>query len=209
MADPLTLIPVPEAQQGPTAATFPGPAPEMFLVDSLEKADWVLEVLGSADARKAQNKLLAQEARRRVDAWLEEVNGQEEKDTAFLRSSLEMFMSKEKETILGKKTEKKSRVLPNGTIGWKSSPKTISYDDEKIALEWCKEQGIEAGLYRVVFQIEKDAVKRFCAGSGIVPPGAHSEGGQDEMVIKPAIMQLPAAANHPMKQLTKKDGGTP
>jgi hypothetical protein len=187
-------------------ANPPAVAHEVFKVDSLEKADWVLEVLGSSEGRKAQNKLMAQEAHRRVEGWLEEVNGQEDKDTSFLRSSLEAFMSTARELILGKKTEKKSRVLPNGTIGWKSSIEKLVYDDEAIALEWCKEQGAEAGLYRIVFMIEKDAVKRYCALHKVVPPGAHLEGGADEPYIKPSVLQLPAAANHPMKKLTKKEG---
>jgi hypothetical protein len=203
------------ALEGFTPGTRPEFEHEGFVVETLAHADWILEVLGGSEERKLQNKELAAEARRRVDRWLEEVNGQEDRDTSYLRALLEQFMAKSRELILGKKSEKKSRVLPHGTLGWRSAPQKLVYENEEAALAWAREQGIEAGLYRMVCLIEKDAVKAYATKNKIVPPGARWEGGSEEGApfAKPNTPVLPTSK--PALQLPKsttqntKDGVTP
>ncbi len=162
-----------------------------FEVDSLEKADWVLEVLACSEQRKEQNEALAKEARRRVDEWLATVNAKEEEQTAYLRSSLHAFLARARELILGRKTTRKSRDLPHGTIGYRSTVRKLVYDDENTALEWARAQGLDAGLARVQWALDKDIVKRHCEARGMAPPGAHWEGGEEEFVVKPTPPVLP------------------
>jgi hypothetical protein len=202
MTDVRKLILLAETHPAPPgapieSATLPAIPSEEFRIDSLAKADWALEVLAASDARKAENGAIADEARRRVDEWLARVNGQEDKDTAYLRAVLEEFMSAQRPLILGAKSKKKSRELPHGVLGWKATPRKLVYDDEAAALAWAKARPVEEGLYRVDYKLEKDAVKRLADSEQVIPPGARWEGGEDVPFVKPTIPALPERSASP------------
>jgi Bacteriophage Mu Gam like protein len=173
------------------------PVREDFRVDTLARADWVLEVLAASDARKEENKRLAAEAKRRADEWLTKVNGQEDRDTAFLRAQLESFMASQRPIILGGKTEKKSRSLPHGTLGWRFSPKRLEVVDTAATLAWARGRPLSDGIVRFKPVLEHAGLVKVAEREGLTPPGTKWIEAQDEPFAKPLVPSLPKKGRLP------------
>jgi phage host-nuclease inhibitor protein Gam len=170
-----------------TTALMPPAGREPFRINTLALADWALEILADSDKRRAENKRLAVERKAEIDRWLAERERREESETCLVRSLLEEFMATNRERILGGKTLRKSRSLPHGVIGWRSSPRRLEYRDESAALAWARSRPAEEGLVRISFQMNRDAMKEIAEREKLTPPGAEWVGGNEdgEPFIKP------------------------
>jgi hypothetical protein len=163
-------------------------------IETEDAAEWALRRKAEHDQEIARIKAQAAAAKAWIDRRTEKLVQEAEKGASFFEAVIHEWLCRCRSTILRGKT--KSKKLLFGTVGFKASREKLEYDDEKKALEWARAQGVEAGLYRVEFKLEKDAVKLWAKSKGIVPPGARWVGGADEPYCDaeaPTIPQLPAA----------------
>jgi phage host-nuclease inhibitor protein Gam len=117
-----------------------------------------------------------------IDSRVMEITAGQRQRTVFFEAVLLEWMSRCRTAIVKGKT--KSRKFLYGTLGWRGAPEVLEYDNEPAALEWAREQGIEAALYRVEVKLKKDAVKRYAKAHDVIPPGAHWKGGTDTPYVK-------------------------
>ncbi len=169
-------------------------------------AEWALEKKGAADAEIDRILALAeakkQEFARKIDTRAAEIIRGEERSSRFFESTLLEWMTRARSSIV--KGRAKSRKFLFGTLGWRQARNTIVYDDEQAALAWARARGMDAGLVRVTWHLEKETVKRYCAANDLVPDGAHFEGGEDVPYVKVEATPAPtlAAPTAPIAALT-------
>jgi hypothetical protein len=153
-----------------------------WMVRTEGDAEWALKRLGECEAEIAALKDNAKRAREWITRREAQLVAKAQRGASFFESHVLAWMERSRATIL--KGKAKSKALLYGSLGWKRAAEKLVYDDEAAALEWAKGEGIEAGLYRVEYRLEKDAIKAYTRARGVVPPGCHWEGGQDEPFVK-------------------------
>jgi phage host-nuclease inhibitor protein Gam len=168
-------------------------------IEDESAAEWALQKKGEAEAEIARVLRVAEarkaDLRQRIaaiDARVAEIVRGQQRRATFMEAAILEWMHRARALVL--KGKAKSRKFLHGTIGWKASPRKLVYDDEKAALAWARAQGVDAGLVRVEFLLEKDALKRYCAAHDVLPAGAHWEGGQDRPFVE-AELALAVPAN--------------
>lgn len=165
-------------------------------IEGDNEAEWALRKKGEAEAEIARVLDFAAKAKaefaRRIDHRAAEIIAGQQRRVQFFDAVLLEWMDRARNLLV--KGKQKSRKFLFGTVGWRAAPKKIVYDDEAQALAWARAQGVDAGFFRVTFALEKDVIKRHCLPRGIVPPGAHVEGGEDVPFVEadvPAVPELP------------------
>lgn len=166
-----------------------------------DAAEWALRRKAEHDAEIARIMAQAETAKRWIDSRARQLVKESLTGSAFFEAVLLDWMSRARGQIVRGKA--KSAKFLFGTLGWRSKPQKLVYDDEAAALAWAKSRPVEEGLYRVEYKLEKDTIKALAKKENLVPPGARWEGGEDVAYVEaeaPAIPALPA--NDPL-QLVK------
>ncbi|SFJ82666.1 host-nuclease inhibitor Gam family protein [Thermoflavimicrobium dichotomicum] len=127
---------------------------ERFVVDSDEKANWVLRKLKHLQKKKQENIALAEAEIAKINAWLEHVNGDLDSQIQFFEDHLAEYA----ERLRQKDSKFKSMKLPNGRFGFRKQPAKWHYD-EKVLLNQLKENG-RNDLIRIKEEIDKQAIKK-------------------------------------------------
>lgn len=99
-------------------------AEDTFVVDSMEKADWVLSKIAKCRARMQENEAYAKKQIEKFKTWLEEVNAVENESISYFENVLTPYLES---AIAG--TKKKSVKLPNGTIGFRKNTNFVKDDN--------------------------------------------------------------------------------
>ena len=142
-----------------------------------------------------------------IDGRVMEITAGQRQRSVFFEAVLLEWMSRCRTAIVQGKT--KSRKFLYGTLGWRGAPEVLEYDNEPAALEWAREQGMEAGLYRIEVKLEKDAVKRYAKANDVIPPGAHWKGGTDTPYVRVETPAIPTASIIPLPPLQIVKEATP
>lgn len=104
---------------------------DSFVVDSMEKADWVLSKIAKCRARMQENEAYAKKQIEKFTTWLDEVNAMENESISYFENVLKPYLES---AIVG--TKKKSVKLPNGTIGFRRSTNFVK--DDSALLDYIK-----------------------------------------------------------------------
>ena len=126
------------------------PAREPFKVDDDSKADWAMRKLASIRRKQSENKAIYDRELQRVAEWLEKVNTDLERDAEWFESNLRPYALQERYK------DRKSIVLPHGTIKTISGRVKFEIEDESKFLEWAEVNAPE--LVRVKKEIDKKAL---------------------------------------------------
>ena len=126
------------------------PAREPFKVDDDSKADWAMRKLASIRRKQAENKDIFDREVKRVMEWLEKVNTALERDAEWFESNLRPYALQERSK------DRKSIVLPHGTIKTISGRVKFDIEDESKFLEWAETNAPE--LVRVKKEVDKKAL---------------------------------------------------
>jgi hypothetical protein len=185
----------PEDYQG-QAVTSGSRSKRPWRIEDEGAGEWALKKKGRADGEIARVLALAEAEKRlfaaKIDARVAEIVAGEQRRSRFFEAVLLEWMSRARATILTGK--QKSRKFLFGTIGWRKARNTIVYLDEARAISWARARGLDAGLVRVEWKLERDAVKRYCAANDLVPDGAHFEGGEDVPYVQTEQPPAPTLA---------------
>jgi len=126
------------------------PAREPFQVDDDSKADWAMRKLASIRRKQADNKAIYDRELQRVSEWLEKVNTDLERDAEWFESNLRPYALQERSK------DRKSIVLPHGTIKTVSGRIKFDIEDESKFIEWAETNAPE--LVRIKKEIDKKAL---------------------------------------------------
>ena len=126
------------------------PAREPFKVDDDSKADWAMRKLASIRRKQAENKDIFDREVKRVMEWLEKVNTALERDAEWFESNLRPYALQERSK------DRKSIVLPHGTIKTVAGRVKFDIEDESKLIEWAEKNAPE--LVRVKKEVDKKAL---------------------------------------------------
>jgi phage host-nuclease inhibitor protein Gam len=133
---------------------------ERFVVDSDEKANWVLRKIASLEQKKQENTDLAKAEIEKINAWLEMVNGELDRDLEYFKNLLAEYAKAKRE----QDPKFKSLKLPNGKFGFRKQQPKWQYDEAKL-LEYLKRNGM-AEFIRMKEEPDKAALKKKLTVSG-------------------------------------------
>jgi hypothetical protein len=126
------------------------PAREPFVVDDDVKADWAMRKLASIRRKQAENKAIFDREVDRVSEWLVKVNTALDRDSEWFEANLRPYALQERSK------DRKSIVLPHGTIKTISGRVKFDIEDESKFLEWAETNAPE--LVRIKKEIDKKAL---------------------------------------------------
>jgi hypothetical protein len=121
---------------------------------------------------------------RNADRWLERVNGSPRRRETLLLTMLEAVAP-----FVPRYGSKKSRDLPRGTIGWRSTPERITVEDPAAVVAWAKEHGLahllkrEEKLPHAVIEKEWKEARRIIPD--YVPPGCRLVDAEERFYVEP------------------------
>ncbi|MBH8599097.1 MULTISPECIES: host-nuclease inhibitor Gam family protein [unclassified Thermoactinomyces] len=160
---------------------------EHFVVDSPEKANWVLRKIKALQSKKAGNIALAESEIEKIYAWLEMVNGQIDWDLDYLTGLLTAYANE----LRHEDPEFKSMNLPNGKIGFRKQQPKWNYQ-EKTLVQSLKDLG-RIDLIRIKEEPDKNGLRKAfkIQGNRVVDPetgmvidGVSVEHREDELKIE-------------------------
>ncbi len=126
------------------------PAREPFVVDDDSKADWAMRKLASIRRKQAENTAIFDREVARVSEWLVKVNTALDRDAEWFEANLRPYALQERSK------DRKSIVLPHGTIKTVSGRVKFDIEDESKFLEWAETNAPE--LVRVKKEVDKKAL---------------------------------------------------
>ena len=126
------------------------PAREPFVVDDDSKADWAMRKLASIRRKQSDNKAIFDREIKRVAEWLEKVNTDLERDAEWFEANLRPY------ALTERSKDRKSIVLPHGTIKTISGRVKFDIEDETKFIEWAETNAPE--LVRIKKEIDKKAL---------------------------------------------------
>jgi len=129
-----------------------------FSIDNLGEAEWAISKIAKYQAKINEAKALVDSRKVQLEAWMNEVLEENQRQIDFFQSMLEPYA---KTQITGKK---KSMKLPTGTFGFKAQQPEFIKDDEKL-LEWADENAKE--YIKIKKEVEWGELKKACNVSKI------------------------------------------
>lgn len=134
------------------------PEKEAFVVDDLNKATWAMRQLRGVVAQLEANAAIAEEEKKRIDAWLEHANKNLLSDRAFFEAHLTAYLRKERE----ENPTKKSISTPYGKIVSRTSqPK---WETQEELVDWLLNN--KDTLIRVKYEVDKAELKKTFEADG-------------------------------------------
>ena len=124
-----------------------------------------------------ERKQLAKQYKQRIDSWLDEANGPDEKTIESLSGLLTPYVADE----LKHNGKRKSITLFGVTIGFRKQPEKVDIIDTESALSYCETHHPESVIVKK--ELSKTELKKLC-GKGIFIPGILLDGGQDKLYVK-------------------------
>lgn len=109
-------------------------------VDS--RIDWLMERIAKRRALVAENNAIASKRADQIEDWRVGENAKLERSIDWFRYQIRELLPIDGEAFKNQ-YGKKSRVLPFGTVGFKSHPSTLEVFNEEDALAWAKARGLE------------------------------------------------------------------
>ena len=126
------------------------PAREPFKVDDDSKADWAMRKLASIRRKQSDNKVIFDREVLRVAEWLEKVNTDLERDAEWFESNLRPY------ALTERFKDRKSIVLPHGTIKTVAGRVKFDIEDESKFIQWAEVNAPD--LVRIKKEIDKKAL---------------------------------------------------
>ena len=150
---------------------------EPFVIDNQDKANWAAKRILHAQEKMAERKQLAKQYKQRIDSWLDEANGPDEKTIESLSGLLTPYVADE----LKHNGKRKSITLFGVTIGFRKQPEKVDIIDTESALSYCETHHPDSVIVKK--ELSKTELKKLC-GKGIFIPGILLDGGQDKLYVK-------------------------
>lgn len=152
------------------------PDKKRFEVKDLDTANWAVGKMRDAETRIQQYRALADEYKRKIDAWLEKATHDDQQTIEFFESEIRPYVERE---IAGGK--KQSMKLLGATVGFRKSPASVEIEDEDAVVSYCETFAPE--LVRVMKSVDKTEMRKRLE-KGEVFDGAHLEPGSVRFYVK-------------------------
>lgn len=139
-----------------TTVTEAGPptGDGVFVVDSLEKADWAVRKVAQARRHLAEAADLANSERARIDEWLADQTARCEQKTAFF----EELLARYHRDLLVDDPKAKTVRLPSGDLVARKQPDSLVVDGGDDTIEWVGIRFPDAVVVKRT--VDKNALKR-------------------------------------------------
>lgn len=136
--------------------------------------DHYLEQLGQREQEIARNHEIAERRHAMIAAWEREANGSLERECQWLRQQIEAW---------GRPYDfgsKKSRALPHGSFGYRSTPAKVEITDMEAAVAFAEAEGLE-----VKKTVGKKPLMDYIKDhQGIIPDGCEHVDGSESFFVK-------------------------
>lgn len=167
----------------------------MFVIDSLDKANWAVRRIAVATGRLAESEGFARRERERLELWLEGERQRAERSTAFLAGLLRRYH----ESRLAEDPKAKTIRLPAGELVCRKASDAWDIDDAEF-IAWAEANRREDLLRRKDPEVDRNAVKKALMPAiepaptdpvvvfdenGEVVPGVRVVGGEPTFKVKP------------------------
>jgi phage host-nuclease inhibitor protein Gam len=143
-------------------------------IEDLSTADWALRRLGELEREIEVNEAIAAERIRELEERTKRLNGRAAKGVAFFRAHLEAYAQGHRDELLGG-GNRKTRGLPNGSLGFRKCGGDLRTVDREALLTWAREQPVELELVRMKEEPCLNEIKKLAKEKGFVPPGMERE----------------------------------
>lgn len=152
-------------------------------IDDLDTADWALKRLAELEHEVEENEAIAAARIAELEARTKRLNVRAAKGVAFFRTQLEAFAVGHREELLGTGS-RKTRGLPNGSIGFRKSGGDLKTIDREALLIWAREQPIELELVRMKEEPCLPEIKKLAKEKAFIPPGMEREPEGETIDVK-------------------------
>lgn len=149
-------------------------AAQAWQITTPGSADWALSRLIDLRREAARADELEREAVARVKVRADALRARAERGRQFFESKLRSWAEANRAELLGG-GKNKSVALLNGSCGWRKSGGGLRVVDEAAALEWARQQPVEADALRVKESVNVAAIKAAFKRSGEIPSGFEIE----------------------------------
>lgn len=150
---------------------------EIFVVDSEEKANWVLCLMANLDAEAARIKA-------QTDKRLKQIANEKQGLYYRYEADLRAFAALE---LARQKGKRKSVVLMQGTLAFQSVGESFSVADEAAALDWVRRNS-HTDAIRTVETLDKEAYKKLqkeeLDSTGALLPGIERQEAREVFSIR-------------------------
>jgi phage host-nuclease inhibitor protein Gam len=143
-------------------------------VEELSSADWALGRLGELEREIEVNESIAAQRIAEIEARTARLNARAKKGVDFFRAQLEAYAATHRTELLGTGS-RKTRGLPNGSIGFRKSGGDLKTVDREALLTWAREQPVELELVRMKEEPCLNEIKKLAKEKSFVPPGMEKE----------------------------------
>jgi phage host-nuclease inhibitor protein Gam len=164
-AGELVDLAAPPAERGP------------FEVHDYGAANWCLRKIERIEGRCAARAAAVEAECRRLREWAERENARERESADFLAAKLEPWARGE---LDGQR--RRSIGLPDGTVGFRSTPGRVEVTDEAAALAYCEANLPEA--VKVKKSISKSEIAEKFKKTGELPVGCEWAAGEERFYVK-------------------------
>lgn len=164
------------------------PMAPAWRVRHLEALNYALQRMGELEREIAENTAMAEEAKRRIDQRLEQLNRSVQWLTEFYRQRVTEYCESNRTELLGH-GKKKSRKLIHGTVQWRATPEQFDIVNEDAALAWALEQVEQDPTLDFVElkpRLRRAALLTHIRTTGELPPGVQRRPPEERFYVRPA-----------------------
>jgi phage host-nuclease inhibitor protein Gam len=152
-------------------------------IKDLGAADWSLARIADLEREVDENTAMANAQIAKLQHKAQALNAPLLRRVEFFRTMLAAYAQANRAAILGN-GKKKSRALLHGVLAWRKIGGGLTVTDRDALLEWARAQPVELELVRVREEPAVAEIKRHCAATGEVPPGAEVVPEGEEFSVK-------------------------
>jgi phage host-nuclease inhibitor protein Gam len=145
--------------------------------------EWSLGRLAAIRAEITDIEEATVQAVQRIHARRDYLIGKAQHGISFFTAQIARYASEKRNELLGG-SNRKSRVMLHGTIGWRKRAGRLVVVDEAALKAWLTDQN-DVNLYRVKVEPEMKALQELYAQTGQIPPGMEYQVEQEKFYVEP------------------------
>ena len=152
-------------------------------IENLSSLDWALKRLGELEAEVLANESLTHDRIAELEQRCLRLNARAAAGMRFFRGAIEAYARSHRTQLLGS-SNRKTRALIHGTVGWRKRPASLEVLDKSALLGWAIRQPVELGLVRMKEEPCMSEVKAYAEETGTIPPGCAPVPETDELQVR-------------------------
>lgn len=159
-----------------------------WTIQTIQELEWALSRAAALRREKRDISDASSEAKRRIDARRDSLLSRIERGIAFFEGQIARYADSKRNEILGG-SNRKSRTLLNGVVGWRKRPGRLVVTDPEALNAWLTAQP-DVTLYRVKVEPEMRVLQERYTETGEIPPGMEYQTEPEKFYVEPLDLKL-------------------